>query len=177
MIDGAHHLIAVQEATRFGIEPRWVLGMIEVESSGEPDAWNPEPKYRYLWDIAQGKPFRKLTEAEQASEIPPTDFPGPRGLDRDAEWWGQQASWGLMQVMGAVARELGYKGRHLPALCRPEIGIPIGCRHLANQIRRFGNLDNGIAAYNAGTPRLEDPKVKQYVDSVIEAGLGFPRSA
>ena len=95
----------VAKAAAHGLPPLLITALVEQESAGDPYAWNPEPRYRYLWDVKRNAPFRTPTEAERASEIPPHDFP-TLGGDRDQEWWGQQASWGLMQVMGAVAREL-----------------------------------------------------------------------
>lgn len=170
MIDAATQQLVTAEASRHGLRPAWVLGIVTVESGGEADAWNPEPRYRYLWDLRAGKPFRALTPEENVSETPPKDFAAPRGIDPDAEWWGQQASWGLMQVMGAVARELGYTGRHMPGLCRPEIGVRYGCRHLAALLRRHGSkLELAVAAYNAGSPRLEEPRVRDYVNKVLLA--------
>jgi hypothetical protein len=95
------------------LDPNLVEGLILQESSGNTFSWNPEPRYRYLWNVATHQPFRPLTFAERASEEPPTDFPFLKG-DRDQEWWAQQASWGLMQIMGATAREENFRGRANP---------------------------------------------------------------
>lgn len=162
-------------AQQNGLQPELVLGIIEVESGGDTFAWNPEPHYRYLWDIARSKPFRALTADERTSETPPRDFPCPPGVDRDAEWWGQQASWGLMQVMGAVAREMGYAGRHLPGLCQPATGLAVGCIYLSRLVRRYGKPEPAVAAYNAGSPRIIAGKFEnqQYVDKVLAAAGGW----
>lgn len=151
-----------------------VLAIIQVESGGDQYAWNPEPKYRYLWDVKRKAPFRALTDAENSSEIPPADFLSAAG-DRDAEWWGQQASWGAMQLMGACARELGFVG-HLPRLCDSHLGVDFGCRHLAAMRDRFlGKFGWGgvIAAWNAGSPRFDGVGVfvnQPYVNKVVAAG-------
>lgn len=137
------------------VPPALVHAMVQVESSGNTWAWNPEPHYRYLWDVKRNRPFRPLTAAEQANERPPSDFACLAG-DRDQEWWAQQASWGLMQVMGAVARERGFNGEYLPRLCDPLIGLEYGCRHLAMLRKRYFDAwrwDGVIAAYNAGSVR------------------------
>ena len=39
-------------------------------------------------------------------------------------------SWGLMQVMGQVARETGFDALFLSALCDPEQGLAVGCKVL-----------------------------------------------
>lgn len=139
-----------------GLPARLVAAIIAQESAGKPWAWNPEPRYRYFWDVRARTPFRLVTTAEIASQFPPADFPALAG-DRDQEWWAQQASWGLMQVMGAVAREHGYPGPYLTELCDPQVGVDYGCRHLSRLAQR--HLDRVgwpgvIAAYNAGSPRL-----------------------
>lgn len=112
-----------------------VLALIWQESTGNPWAWNPEQRYPWLWDVKRDKPFRegraapRMTEAELASKAPPADFPALNG-DPDNEWLGQQASWGLMQVMGAAARERRFRGLYLTELTEPYTNIEYGSRHL-----------------------------------------------
>jgi soluble lytic murein transglycosylase-like protein len=144
------HDLIISAADRFSVPRPLVLAVCEQESSCDPWAWNPEPRYRYLWDILLEKPFRKLTPAEEASEIPPLDFFSFKGVPADAEWWGQQASWGLCQVMGAVAREHGFLGRFLSQLCDPPVGLEYGCRHLSGYLKRFGDPFPALEAFNGG---------------------------
>lgn len=144
------HDLIVSVAGRAGVPPPLALAVCEQESAFDPWAWNPEPKYRYLWDVLMDKPFRKLTSAEDASEFPPPDFRSYRGVLADAEWWGQQASWGLMQIMGAVSRELGFKERFLSQLCDPTAAVMLGCRHLAAYLRRYKDPFPALEAYNGG---------------------------
>lgn len=170
-------LIAAQ-AVAFSLPYNLVHAVVQHESSRDPYAWNPEPPYRYYVNVVTNQPFRKCTPAELASEKPPADFPSGAGA-RDAEWWGQAASWGLMQVMGAVARELGYKG-HLPGLCDPAAGMKFGCYHLANLRKRYFaqfGWDGVVAAYNAGSPRLLESGLfdnQDYVDAIHKAGGMIP---
>ena len=79
----------------------------------------------------------------------------------------QSFSWGLMQVMGTVARELGFCG-HLPQLCEPEHGLKYGCMKVNELFNRFDELTDVISAYNQGTPRKENGKYRNqyYVDTV-----------
>ena len=158
-------------AKRYNLPRQLIAGIILTESGGDLYAYKTEPAYRYLVDITTGRPFRSLTPAEIASETAPADFPHLTISSRDTEWWGQQASWGPMQVMGAVARELGYL-QPFPALCSLAYGIDIGCHHLATLRDRFLNRYGwrGVAAsYNAGIPREVTPGVftnQEYVDRV-----------
>lgn len=87
----------------------------------------------------------------------------------DTERMGQKTSWGLMQVMGAVARDYGFTG-WFPMLCDPATGLKYGTRHLARFYQRHQNWPDAIASYNAGAPRRTDagPYVNQrYVDDVL----------
>lgn len=156
----AHH------ANEHRVPAELAQAMVQVESSGDPCAWNPEPHYRYLWDVAKKAPFRKLTEAEIASERPPADFPFLAG-DRDQEWWAQQASWGAMQVMGAVAREHGLRTPYLTILCAdPGVGLHYGCLHLATLYKRHQTWPAAVRAYNTGSP-AESPLGVIYWDKVF----------
>jgi hypothetical protein len=169
-------------APKYQLPPDLVAAFVQVESGGDRFAWNPEPRYHYLWDVRLNRPFRQLTEAEIESEIPPADFHALVG-DGDAELWGQKASWGFMQVMGAVAREGGFKG-HFPGLCDPLEGLNAGCLHLSRQRARWFSEFGwaGVAAaYNAGSPRVVAPgrfENQVYVDRIAAAGgapfLGAP---
>jgi soluble lytic murein transglycosylase-like protein len=82
---------------------------------------------------------------------------------------GRATSWGLMQIMGQVAREKGFKGE-FEELFDPEIGLKYSLRHLRNFIEHYEpNLDDAIASYNAGSPRKgKDGKYvnQSYVDRI-----------
>ena len=175
--------VLTQEAARQkGLPIDIVQALVVKESTCRVLAWNPEPRYRYLWDFKRNRPFRSLTAAELASKIPPPDFPAPAGVDRDAEWWGQQSSWGYMQIMGAVARECGYTGQFLTGLCEPAINIEMGCRHLQGLAKRYlatAGWPGVVAAYNAGSPRVlgnGQYENQAYVDAVLKIlGGNWPK--
>lgn len=146
--------ITLKMAALHGLPPSLVRAVIQVESSWNPWAWNPEPRYRFLWDVRRNIPFRTLTQDEIASESPPADFPFLAG-DRDQEWWGQQASWGAMQIMGAVAREVGFSGRYLTELCDPMVGVHFGCLYLSRLVKRHltsKGWQGVVRAWNTGSP-------------------------
>lgn len=163
----AAHIIPV--ANRHAIPVHLLAAVCAKESSFDPWAWNPEPRYRYLWDCIARAPFRKLTPEENASEIPPADFPRLGG-DRDQEWWGQQSSWGLMQVMGAVAREHGFLGTFFPELCVPHVGLEFGCRLLEKLLSRYDEAD-ALSAYNAGRPTTDN--YDKYVRPILAWSAGY----
>lgn len=110
-----------------------------VESSLNPWALRYEPQYKYLYLL------------DDRSHLSPT------------ERVGQMCSWGLMQVMGAVAREYGFKG-YFPQLCDPVVGLRYGCLHVTKFRAKYGQWSDVIAAYNAGSPRREPTNPWSYVN-------------
>ena len=157
-----------------------LAALVLQESGGRASAWRFEPPYRYYWDCARNQPFREPTAVERAGEMAPADFRVPDGwlVTRHTEWVGQACSWGPLQVMGAVAREYGFRG-DFTELCGAGPGLEYGAMHLHKLRNRFQDRDGweGVAAaYNAGSPRRTragGPWVNQeYVDSVRKLG-GF----
>ena len=82
------------------------------------------------------------------------------------------ASWGLMQVLLKTAQEvLGDPNLTTTQLINPRVNIEAGAKFLSQLWSRFGNMRDAIAAYNAGSPRLnaQGKYVNQnYVDKVTK---------
>ena len=140
------------------IAPGVVAAMVQVEAGGECAAFRPEEGYPWLYDIVRG-PIRSAAPDVYLTPI--------KGETSRAELWGQRISWGPLQLMGATARELGFRG-WFPELCGPK-GIEYGVRYLAKLYLRHGSWDDAIAAYNAGKPRTTPSGQyvnQKYVDKV-----------
>lgn len=145
--------------TEYSIDPRLIAAMCMVESEG--DTW--AVRYEKLWrHFLNPMRWAKLVRVSTATEE-----------------ICQRMSWGLMQVMGTVARELGLKD-DIPMLCRPDIGLLYGvkklrhCFNRATAENRLGiiNAQWAISAYNCGTPKLTISgrlKNQEYVDKVMAA--------
>jgi len=138
-----------------------VAAIIKIESGGDPGAVRYEKNYKWLHR--------------------PEDFAGPNcNLATEKEL--QKYSYGLMQVMGAVARENGIAAgaaacptKALPSfLFDPKPNLLIGLKHLDTLRRRWDIQDQDalISAYNQGSPRrsLITGKFKnqKYVDKVLK---------
>ena len=138
-----NHLITLHPE-RGSLPVAVVQAICMVESTGNEWANRFEPGFRYL--------------VGDANSLSPT------------ERTNQMISWGLMQVMGAVAREHGYKGP-LPKLCDPYTGLTYGMRHLARYYAKYNDWPQTIASYNAGSPRVVGSKFvnQSYVDKVLRA--------
>lgn len=121
--------------------------IIMQESAGNAMAYRYEPKSPYLFNQ------RDYAKKLRISEDTETNF--------------QKVSWGLMQVMGVKARELGYNG-HLPDMLKPSVGIEWGAKALLSFSNKYPNQEDVIASYNAGSPRRKDGQYvnQAYVDGV-----------
>jgi soluble lytic murein transglycosylase-like protein len=145
-----HWPIIRDQAKLLNLDPELIGAIIEVESSGNEWATRFEPQFLYLKT--------------------PGVFAGKLGITESTERTHQKTSWGLMQIMGAVARELGF-AEHLTQLCVPETNILYGCRKVAQLMARYnGAVDKVVAAYNAGSAKqtVEGLFINQeYVDKVL----------
>lgn len=140
----------VSAAARHGLDPAIVFGVCVQESVLDPHAVRYEPRFKYIQRCPDLKPSHCSVLTEEAL---------------------QKMSWGIMQVMGAVLREQGYGGwLYLFGTESIDVQLAAGCRHLAMNIKRWGSVEAGIAAYNAGSPRREKSGRyvnQEYVDSVL----------
>jgi len=164
----AAHIVAV--ANRHAIPVHLVAAICAKESSFYAGAVRSEPLYAYVWDVLRGEPFRGLTDEERARSKPPAGFSGPTGASAATEWSGQRTSWGLMQVMGANAREHGFRGRFFTDLCEPEVGLEFGCRFLARLLAR-NDVEDAVSAYNWGHPSPKN--FETYVQPVMRWAAGY----
>jgi len=117
-------------AAAHALDPALVCAVIEQES-----AWNP-------WAVRYEPGFlsRYVAPLYTAGKLSVT------------ETYTRSMSWGLMQVMGQVAREFGFAADSLPELCDPATGVEIGCRILAKRMARArGDVPAALLAWNGGS--------------------------
>lgn len=133
------------------VDPNIIMAIVSVESNGQTCATRYEPHYRYT--------FKEQEFADRSY------------ISKDTETIQQKTSWGLMQVMGGVAREHGFTDP-LIALCRPRKGLVVGITHFVKMFDRYNNnLNDAVSAYNqGGNYKKENGEYKnqKYVDKVIE---------
>ncbi len=69
-------------------------------------------------------------------------------------------SWGLMQVMGQVARESGFDTQFLSALCDPEQALAVGCKVLRKKFDAANSdTTRALLAWNGGANALYPAQV------------------
>ena len=121
--------LAKKVAGSFGLDGALVCAVVEQESGWNPWAMRYEPEFL-------AKYVAPLYTANRISA---------------SEAWARAFSWGLMQVMGQVARESGFDGLFLSALCDPEQGLMVGCKVLKKKLdREKGDVRAGLLAWNGG---------------------------
>ena len=121
----ARKALAFKWAVKYGLDAAMVCAVIEQESGWIPWAMRYEPAFfdHYISSMTG------LTATERTARA---------------------TSYGLMQVMGQTARELGFSGRFLSELCDPDVGIDFGCRKLQKEFATHGADESGLLAYNGG---------------------------
>ena len=127
-------------AWQANLQPALVLAVVEQESNFQPWAIRYEDGFyrRYIQPLILKGEVKSDTEARARA-----------------------TSWGVMQVMGQVAREIGFKGKYLSELCDPPIGIYFGCRHLSHKLTlSTGDIKRTLLSYNGGANQ-------KYPDEVI----------
>lgn len=134
--------------------PAGVLdAVIAQESAGNPDAYRFEPGFYEHY-------IKGVNPAQLGGHW-------PIEVSADTERFARSFSWGLMQVMGQVAREMGFAGSSFATFARcPEIGVDFGARHLKAMLNRYGSLPDALSAYNAGHPISGN--VQSYVNPILE---------
>lgn len=121
-----------------GLDPGLVCAVVEQESGWNPWAMRYEPAF-FTKYVAPLYTNNKVSASEAYA----------RGF-----------SWGLMQVMGQVAREFGFEPVFLSALCDPEQGLAIGCKVLRKKIETAGgDVTRGLLAWNGGANALYPAQV------------------
>jgi soluble lytic murein transglycosylase-like protein len=121
--------LATETARAHDLDPSLVCAVIEQESAWNPWAMRYEPAF-FAKYVASLYTNNKVSASEAYA----------RGF-----------SWGLMQVMGQVAREYGFADRFLSGLCDPAVGIELGCRVLRKKFALAkGDTLQGLLAWNGG---------------------------
>jgi soluble lytic murein transglycosylase-like protein len=122
--------LARSAASRHQLYPEIVCAIIEQESAWNPWAIRYEPAFydRYILPLRSRGEITHETEARARA-----------------------TSWGLMQVMGQVARETGFAKAFLSELCDPIAGIETGCAVFDRKLAAAeGNVARALLLWNGG---------------------------
>ena len=120
-------LIALARAAveKHALDPALVRAVVEQESAWDAHAMRYQPAFRTRCVAPLG-----LTPTEEVA---------------------RSILWGLMQVMGHAAREHGFQGKFLSALCEPAAGLDIGGAVLAAKVAAVQrDLTRTLQLWNGG---------------------------
>lgn len=135
--------IVLTKAQEFQLDAYIVAADIWTESSGLPYASRFEPSFVWFYDLLQGPLHDKNLSARRNRKE------ALRILGEE-EFHFQSTSHGLLQIMGSVARELGYRGGE-EEFYDPTTNVHFGCKHHAGCLRRArGDLHKALLFYNGG---------------------------
>lgn len=126
--------LIIKYAGEYGLKPEIVYGVIMQESRGQQFAVRYEENYKWIENPTKHK---------------------PNICSLDTEIMFQKTSFGLMQMMGGVFRQLGFKGWLSRVMTDPYIQLDYGCRFLATKIKKYG-FKGGICSYNSGSPIMNN---------------------
>ena len=130
--------LARKAAAAQALESPLVCAVVEQESAWNPWAMRYEPAF-FTKYVAPLYTNNKISATEAYA----------RGF-----------SWGLMQVMGQVARESGFDAQFLSALCDPEQALAVGCKVLRRKLDAAnGDSTRALLAWNGGANALYPAQV------------------
>jgi soluble lytic murein transglycosylase-like protein len=154
--------LAHDAARAHNLSPELVCAIIEQESGWDPWAARYEPEFfaRYI-EPALTRSARTVQNSGAILSSPAVtaaatsrSLTSREGFLNETESRMRAFSWGLMQVMGQVAREHGFNGTSLAQMCDPQIGLDIGCRVFAAKLAAAeGNVPRALLLWNGGANR------------------------
>ena len=106
--------LAGRAAEAEGLDPAVVCAVVEQESG-----WN-------TWALR----YEPLFFAKYVAPLYTNNKVGA------TEAYAREFSWGLIQVMGQTAREMGLNSLHLSMLCDPAVGLTTGCKILRKKLEQ-----------------------------------------
>ena len=131
--------LAVAAAKAHNLDPALVCAIVEQESGWNPWAIRYEPAF-FVKYVAPLYTNNKISATEA---------------------YGRSFSWGLMQLMGQVARELGFANTYLTSLLDPATALEWGCQHFTKKlVAARGDTHAALFMWNGGGDAL-------YPDQVI----------
>jgi len=132
--------LAVKIAHDADLDAPLVLSVCEHESSFDPWAVRYEPGFY----SAYIEKMVGLTQTEKTMRA---------------------TSFGLMQIMGQVAREKGFDDKYLTGLCDPEKGLIYGCKKLKSCLElEKGSVSAALLRFNGGGDAKYPDLVLQFID-------------
>ena len=126
-------------AAAHGVDPRLVHAVAMTETGKNPWQNRAEPGFRRTYLDGKGRNL-------------PGWMPAPNQVPNlETELTGRAQSWGVMQILGETARELGFNYPWFGVLFIPDIGAEYGVKYLRKCLDAAGgDVKGGLFKYNGG---------------------------
>lgn len=123
------------------------------ETHFDPDKTCLEPQFKKRY-------VDKLSDEDLYTLCPGLD---ESNIENERKW--RATSWGLMQIMGQTARELGCTQLDIPFWLTKYMGVLYGVKYLKSKLKKY-DLPDAVSAYNAGTPTARNRI--DYVEPIMQ---------
>lgn len=140
-----------QAAFDTGISVPLLASVIHQESGGNPFAVRYEPAF-----------LKKYLESKTRKTI---GGYVPTKCSWQTEVQMRATSFGLMQIMGQVARERGFSGEFLPELCDPATNLKWGSEFLQMLLHKHDTTEKALLRWNGGGDPDYAKKIFAHMDS------------
>ena len=131
-----------------------IAAIVWQESRCEPYAMRFEPGF-------YAKYVKDTTYAKLQGFLPPSQV-----VTQETERKARATSWGLMQIMGQVAREEGFKELYLAELVDIETNIRFGAKHFSKLLDAVnGKIDAALLRWNGGGNKDYPAQVLNHIDT------------
>lgn len=124
-----------------------VAAVVTCESTWNTFACRFEPEKHAKLTKPAKTPAEETARLAKLSEV--ASMAKAQNFSADTEAALYCSSFGLMQIMGETARDIGFVG-HLTELFVPEVGLEWGIRYLQNLLAKYHDRDAAVSAYNWG---------------------------
>lgn len=143
--------LIVEQAKLTGVSPMLLAAVIHQESSGNVWAVRYEPAFerRYL---------SNKTRHSLEGYV-------PKLCTLDSEIKLRATSFSLMQILGQVARERGFKGEFLTELLDPKTNLKWGSEYLQTLLLKHQNTEKALLRWNGGGDPDYGKKVLKHIDT------------
>ena len=128
--------LIIQASKLTGVEPNLICAVIHQESAGKPYAVRYEPAF-----------YKKYVEAKTAKTLL-GHVPTTCSLETEKQL--RSTSFGLMQMMGQVLRERGFRAEFLTEALDPAVNIKFGSEFLRHLLDKNGSTEKALLRWNGG---------------------------
>lgn len=143
--------LIIEQSKLTGISPMLMAAVIHQESSGNPWAVRYEPAFE-----------RRYLSSKTRSSL---EGYVPKLCTLDTEIKMRATSYSLMQILGQVARERGFKGEFLTELLDPKVNLKWGAEYLQTLLLKHQNTEKALLRWNGGGDPDYGKKVLSHIDS------------